>query len=310
MFHPENRSLLTRRLPDGRRRSNGEIREAIEVALRSKKFDLLAAGSLYAQDTKAEARATLFYMTIRVFSDYDGGSIEIIDASSASDIRVRLKIDPTSDNEGEKIFRQHFDFTVESADGLSCVKITIEDVQLSMCSFEGYFAMYWTDHSKSWGRTKDTRLIKGESSDSLVVEFNAGSLSTVVDGDLRECKQLRVAYFEPFSYDVQHAQLIERCCRHPLVKRRCVGVTQRGREVDLLCIGHDDSVDAAKDKNKKASVWIICRQHPSETMAEHWAQGFLERLLGDGPDDDRDVICRRPRSSSSRTRTQTAARWA
>ena len=28
----------------------------------------------------------------------------------------------------------------------------------------------------------------------------------------------------------------------------------------------------------KPKIWIICRQHPGESMAEWWAEGFLRRL--------------------------------
>lgn len=34
----------------------------------------------------------------------------------------------------------------------------------------------------------------------------------------------------------------------------------------------------------KAVVWVICRQHPGEPMAEWFAEGLLERLTAAAPD--------------------------
>ena len=50
--------------------------------------------------------------------------------------------------------------------------------------------------------------------------------------------------------------------------------------IDFLRIG-DDSSD-------KKNLWIIARQHPGESMAEWFAQGFLARLL-----DENDPVSRR-----------------
>lgn len=38
------------------------------------------------------------------------------------------------------------------------------------------------------------------------------------------------------------------------------------------------SSTASSSKLKKKVVWVVCRQHPAETMAEWWAEGFLKRL--------------------------------
>ncbi len=36
----------------------------------------------------------------------------------------------------------------------------------------------------------------------------------------------------------------------------------------------------------KAVLWIICRQHPGEPMAEWFAEGLLERLTAAQPDQE------------------------
>ena len=43
----------------------------------------------------------------------------------------------------------------------------------------------------------------------------------------------------------------------------------------------------------KPKIWVIARQHPGESMAEWFCEGFLRRLL-----DPHDAIARRARASA------------
>ena len=52
-----------------------------------------------------------------------------------------------------------------------------------------------------------------------------------------------------------------------------------------------DATSAVPDAEKK-HVWVIARQHPGETMAEWFVEGFLERLL-DGDDSASRVLLQR-----------------
>ncbi len=81
------------------------------------------------------------------------------------------------------------------------------------------------------------------------------------------------AYFAPFD-EHQHAQLLADACKHEGVQAEVVATTPDGRPVDLLKIGRYDEPSAPV-------LWVIARQHPGETMAEHWMQGFLDALLDD-----------------------------
>lgn len=49
-----------------------------------------------------------------------------------------------------------------------------------------------------------------------------------------------------------------------------------GRDIDMVTIG-----------SGPLKVWAIARQHPGESMAEWWAEGFLLRLL-----DQEDAVVR------------------
>ena len=84
-----------------------------------------------------------------------------------------------------------------------------------------------------------------------------------------------VAYFAPFSYE-QHQDLIASCqlakdlSGAQLCNVQVVGQSLDGRDIELVQVGPDDA---------KLKCWFVARQHPGETMAEWWMQGFLARLL-------------------------------
>jgi murein tripeptide amidase MpaA len=58
-----------------------------------------------------------------------------------------------------------------------------------------------------------------------------------------------------------------------------LGETLDGHDLDMLVLGEE-----APEKKK---IWMIARQHPGETMAEWFVEGFLDRML------DRCVVCPR-----------------
>ena len=60
---------------------------------------------------------------------------------------------------------------------------------------------------------------------------------------------------------------------------RTLGQTIDGRDFDQLVIG--------REEQGKKRIWIHARQHPGETMASWWMEGFLERLL-----DEDDAVSR------------------
>lgn len=77
------------------------------------------------------------------------------------------------------------------------------------------------------------------------------------------------AYFAPYSLDM-HMHLIAQMQLRPQVKLQMLGETLDGHDLDMLVVGVP-----GPDKKK---VWVIARQHPGETMAEWFVEGFLDRL--------------------------------
>ena len=78
------------------------------------------------------------------------------------------------------------------------------------------------------------------------------------------------AYFCPYSYE-RHQDLIHNAQLDIDCELQVLGQTIDGRDISLLKIGEEG-------ENKKV-IWMTARQHPGETMAEWFVEGFLDRLL-------------------------------
>jgi murein tripeptide amidase MpaA len=137
--------------------------------------------------------------------------------------------------------------------------------------------MYCLDNTE-WQRAEDTAVV----AESLVFSLPCLTVSG------QRGQSAHVAYFVPFNYETQHTELIARCLQSPHVTQKCAALSVQQREVSLLTITDHSS------KAKKVVIWIVCRQHPAETMAEWWAEGFLQRLLDQSCTDDpqRDALLR------------------
>jgi murein tripeptide amidase MpaA len=135
----------------------------------------------------------------------------------------------------------------------------------------------------SWKRCVDT-------------EYRNGKLSWTFEHDLIHRGEYSVyfAFFPPFSYE-RHLSLVAQCASASAassssslaaavakkdsmaaanVQVYSLGQTLQGREMDCIQVGTGSTV-----------CWIIHRQHPGETMAEHYAEGLLTRLLQLDDDD-------------------------
>ena len=78
------------------------------------------------------------------------------------------------------------------------------------------------------------------------------------------------AYFAPYPL-ARHQQLIADALLSDQVRAESLCATPDGHAHTLLTVG-----EPAQGRKK---LWITARQHPGETMAEWWVEGFLERLL-------------------------------
>ena len=183
---------------------------------------------------------------ININAAFDGGNIVVHDATDAENIRLAIRRDNASD------FMQWFYFRLIGAKGQSC-RLVIENA--ANAAYTGGWENYKTCASydrETWFRV-DTDYVDGQ----LVIDHTP------------ELDSVYYAYFAPFSQE-RHADLIAEAGTHPDVKVTTLGESVQGRAIDKVQIGEGQK-----------SFWILARQHPGETMAEWWMEGFLARLLND-----------------------------
>lgn len=191
---------------------------------------------------------------LAITSQFDSGAIEVVSLEDHRDIQLHIRKDSAAE------FAQWFHFALHGAAGLP---VTLRFLNAGKCAYpEG-----WKDYSvvashdrQHWFRI-DTRF--------------DGEVMTVRTTPQTPC--MYFAYFEPYSYE-QHLDLLGSASASPLVTQERLGATLDGRDMTVLHVADTRSATPASEKK---NVWLIARQHPGETMAEWFAEGFLERLLDD-----------------------------
>lgn len=189
---------------------------------------------------------------IRVSSAFDGGNAELVDIAEDGTVRVRIRKDV-----GDR-FLQWFYFRVTGARGVP-LTVRIENAHEASYAkgYVDYHAVASTDR-ETWTRVPTT-LAAGV----LVIRHTPDADSVFY------------AYFAPYPMERHHA-LIARCLSDPRVHLEVLGATLDGQDLEMLHVGEGPR-----------SIFVLARQHPGETMAEHWMEGFLARVL-----DEADPIAR------------------
>lgn len=183
---------------------------------------------------------------IRINSDFEGGAIEVVEASNASNIKLNIAKD------NQSCTRQWFYFSVESPLGethniqiLNANKVTFSS------AWEGY-QVFASQDNDNWSRV-DT------SFDGNSLSFNNQPGSDIT----------YYAYFVPYTLTRQQS-FIEVMSKHSFADVETLTKTPLGNSVELLTLGNYDVT--------KKNVWVIARQHPGETMAQWIAQGLISAL--------------------------------
>lgn len=187
---------------------------------------------------------------------FDSGNVEVIDATDPSHIRLTVRCDPpTETRAGTVRYRQWFHFRLAGVQGVP-LTIHLEDVASWSYpkGWEGYRAVYSTDHYH-WRRAETS--------------FEGGHLIVRITP---KADVLWLAYFAPYALE-RLRRRIGRWCRHEEVWLRPLCRTVEGRPLERLIVGRPD--------RDVPVVWIVARQHPGETMASWWVEGFMHRLLDD-----------------------------
>lgn len=202
---------------------------------------------------------------ISISDAFDGGNIKFIEQRvnphDPSIIDLILHIKPDVYTELEKIAHmQYFSFRI-SLGGLE--KGTSQTVKYIIANAsETSYPEAWqgstvcwsldVEDANSWKRKTDTFYTQGQ----LTWEHTHTSNGSTY-----------FSYFPPYSYG-RHLSLISKCAQYAR-NVEPLGQSIQGREIECIVHGTGDKI-----------CWITCRQHPGETMAEHYAEGLLTRLLG------------------------------
>ena len=190
---------------------------------------------------------------MKIFSNFESGSINVVKAESKDDIQLSIP----NDNQSE--LHQWFHFRLES-EAQQPHTITLLDLANSAYpeGWNGYDVVASYDREE-WFR--------------IPSEFDGDNLTFTV---IPENESMYFAYFAPYSYD-RHQDLLHLAQSHYNCRLETLGHTLDNRDVSLLVIGDEHAADSEEAPKKK--IWVIARQHPGETMAEWFVEGLVQRLL-------------------------------
>ena len=182
---------------------------------------------------------------IKISDRFDSGNIRVVDCSNPNDIKLEIKKDNDSD------FFQWFHFRVQAPkDTRLKLQITNAGKSAYTPGWEGYKACASYDREE-WFRVEETSF-DGE---ILTIDFE-NDFNTVY-----------FAYFAPYSHE-RHLDLLALAQLDSRCELESLGETLDGRDMSLLKVGCGPR-----------KVWMTARQHPGESMAEWFVEGFLQRLL-------------------------------
>ncbi len=192
---------------------------------------------------------------MKISDHFDGGAIDVLHINQNT-AKLNIRKDSHSD------FTQWFYFRVYTSD-LSICSFELSNAGQSAFpeGWENYRPVYSYDR-KHWHRIADTEY------DGQALKFNL----------IPEHSTFFVAYFAPYSYD-RHLDLLSKSQLSKQCELINVCKTVDGRDLDLLKIG-----------TGKKTYWMTARQHPGETMAEWFMEGFIERLLNNNDPIAQDLL--------------------
>ncbi|EYF04866.1 M14 family metallopeptidase [Chondromyces apiculatus] len=191
---------------------------------------------------------------MQIDCDFDGGSIEILNASDPSSVALALR----GDNAAE--YMQWFYFRVRHAAGVAC---TFRIVNARQASYPGGWWEYGVCASydgEHWFRVPTEH-------DGQVLAIHHRPERDVV----------AYACFAPYPTD-RYEGLLDQV-RASGQQGRPLGVFEVGKSLE----GRPMNVIVCGDQGRSVPrVWIIAHQHPGETMAGWFMEGVVRRMLDEG----------------------------
>lgn len=192
---------------------------------------------------------------MHIDSHFDSGNIEVVELLDNNIANLRIKKDAGDEH------MQWFHFRV---DGAKNKGVTLRIVNAGDASYP-----------KAWNGYRVCTSVDRQTWTRVDTTFEEGVLTIAHHP---EGQMQWYAYFAPHSHE-QHLDLLAECQLSDLAEIDRLGSTVDGRDLHRLTVG-----------DGPLKFWVIARQHPGESMASWWMEGFLERLL-----DPSDAIARRLR---------------
>lgn len=180
---------------------------------------------------------------MKISCDFDGGNIAVIKANAPEDIRLDIRKDNASD------FFQWFYYRVVGVQGRS-LTMKIENA--------GQAA-----YPRGWDNYKACASYDNETWFRVPTDYEDGVLTI---SHTPSHDEIYYAYFAPYPME-RHVDLVAHYAAMGAVSHEVLGQTLEGRDMDVLSVGTGDKV-----------IWVDARQHPGETMAQWWMEGFFGRL--------------------------------
>jgi len=185
---------------------------------------------------------------MKITSNFDSGNIEFVSIDVKKNaFKLKIRKDTNSD------FFQWFHFRLTGAAGKRC-KLAI--INAGKSSYPGGWKNYQA--CASYDREEWFRVPTTFRNGVLTIDFQP------------EHNSVYFAYFAPYSYE-RHLDMIHEAQLSPEVSMEVIGKTVLGRDIEMLQVG--------KPRQNKKVIWVIARQHPGESMAEWFIEGFLARLM-------------------------------
>ena len=192
---------------------------------------------------------------MHIDSHFDSGNIDVIELLDNNIANLRIKKDAGDEH------MQWFHFRV---DGAKDKGVTLRIVNAGDASYP-----------KAWNGYRVCTSVDRQTWTRVDTNFEDGVLTIAHQP---EGQMQWYAYFAPHSHE-QHLDLLAECQLTGLAHIDRLGSTVDGRDLHRLTVG-----------SGPLKFWVIGRQHPGESMASWWMEGFLDRLL-----DPSDAIARRLR---------------
>ncbi|WP_176695724.1 M14 family metallopeptidase [Candidatus Ichthyocystis sparus] len=197
---------------------------------------------------------------IKVESNFDSGAIEVLEISEPLNMRLNIRCDTESE------FRQWFCFKVVGKRNQNYLIRLCNYLETTYTDgFHDYNVFVSTDF-KNWTRVKCHT-----DEDDFCIPYTS------------QTDFFYVSYFEPYTWD-RHLELINLASTSGIARVETWGTTKENRPISAIIV--DDTNNSGKKK-----MWLIARQHPGETMAEFFMEGFIQRLL-DPTDGSSSELCK------------------